>query len=223
MLLNTLTKAAALVAVCFIVSPVMGQTAQKSLTGATTMLSADGKLVGNVSTTRAGIVNNAKVSLVSQGKVIDSVKTDANGSFSFANVNPGPYQIVGSANGMVGAQALHVGPYTEATNAAPASVILQTSNQEAVYDAYASAPVSSFSSAPVANYGSGCTSCSGGGLGGGYVAGGGGGMFGGGLGGGGLGSRLGGGLLASPKGLLLLGGLAGGLAAIDGDDASPDR
>jgi hypothetical protein len=153
------------------------------------MLSANGNLSGNV-TSATSQIPNAKVSLVSQGKVIDSVTTDDSGNFSFANVNPGPYQIVGSAEGMVG---------------------------------------SSFSTSPVASYNTscGCNTCGGGGLGsrlglgGGNFGGGlGGGNFGGGLGSG-IGSRLGGGLLTSPRGLLLIGGLAGGLASIE--DSSPDQ
>jgi hypothetical protein len=192
------------------------------------MLSANGNLSGNV-TSATSQIPNAKVSLVSQGKVIDSVTTDDSGNFSFANVNPGPYQIVGSAEGMVGSAALNVAPFAEAGAAAPATVTLQGATADAMYDTYSATPVSSFSTSPVASYNTscGCNTCGGGGLGsrlglgGGNFGGGlGGGNFGGGLGSG-IGSRLGGGLLTSPRGLLLIGGLAGGLASIE--DSSPDQ
>lgn len=246
MLLNKLTTLTAIAAVCLIVSPVAGQNGETSIVDAasTAMLTANGNLSGNVQSATSQ-VPQAKVSLVSQGKVIDSVTTDEAGNFSFANVNPGPYQIVGSAEGMVGSSALNVAPFAQAAGAAPATVMLQGASADAMYDTYSSTPVSSFSNNPVANYNtsscgcsscssaaSSCSTCSGGGigsrlgLGGGNFGGGlGGGNFGGGLGGGnfggGLGSRLGGGLLTSPRGLLLIGGLAGGLSAIE--DSSPDQ
>jgi len=242
MLLNKLTTMTAIAAVCLIISPVVGQTGENTQTsimeaGSTTMLSVDGRLSGSVATGNSQ-VPNAKVSLVSQGKVIDSVTADESGSFSFANVNPGPYQIVGSADGMVGSSALNVAAFADTGAAAPATVMLQASSAQTVYDSYGSTPVSAFSTNPVASYNTGCgcsacssapvsscNTCGGGGIGsrlGGNL---GGGNFGGGLGGGnfggGLGGRLGGGLLTSPRGLLLIGGLAGGLASIE--DSSPDQ
>lgn len=233
MLLNKLTTLTAIAAVCLIVSPVAGQTSETTNNSAAiAMLSANGNLSGNVKSATSE-VPQAKVSLVSQGKVIDSVTTDESGNFSFANVNPGPYQIVGSADGMVGSSALNVAPFAEAAGAAPATVMLQGASADAMYDAYSATPVSSFSTNPVASYNTGgcgcsaapsCNTCGGGGLGSrlGNI---GGGNFGGGLGGGnfagGLGGRLGGGLLTSPRGLLLIGGLAGGLASIE--DSSPDQ
>lgn len=240
MLLNKLTTLTAIAAVCLIVSPVAGQTAETSImeSASTAMLSANGNLSGNVASATSKI-SNAKVSLVSQGKVIDSVTTDETGSFSFANVNPGPYQIVGSAEGMVGSSALTVAPFAEAAGTAPATVMLQGASADAMYDAYSATPVSSFSTNPAASYNTGscgcsacaaaaspCNTCGGGGLGSrlGNI---GGGNFGGGIGGGnfggGLGGRLGGGLLSSPRGLFLAAGLAGGIAAIADDDQSPDQ
>lgn len=236
MLLNKLTTMTAIAAVCLIVSPVAGQTAQKSNIDATAtaMLTANGNLSGNVTSAKA-TVGQAKVSLVSQGKVIDSVTTDESGNFSFANVNPGPYQIVGSAEGMVGSSALNVAPFADVASAAPAQVMLQGGSADVMYDSYSSAPVSSLSTCNACNS---CNTCGGGGLGGGNGLGLGnggglgsrlGGNFGGGIGGGnfgggfgsGIGSRLGGGLLSSPRGLLVIGGLAGGLASIQ--DSSPDQ
>ena len=79
---------AALVAVCLMGTPVFAQgTAQSTQItpqSTTATLSSDGQLTGNVITSTADHVPNAQVSLVSQGKVIDSVKTDASGNFSFA-------------------------------------------------------------------------------------------------------------------------------------------
>ena len=224
MLLKNLIRATAIAAVCMMVSPVTGQTSD-SLSGDSTTLSAEGMLIGNVRTATADVVNNAKISLVSQGKVIDSVVSDESGSFSFSNVNPGPYQIVGSANGMVGAQAFHVGAFNETASAAPASVILQASAQESVYETVGTAPLAAYSNAPVAEYSS-CSSCNtcnacntcGGGVAGGTGFG----------GGGGFGGRLAGGIAGNRR-LLLAGGLIGGIVAIavdddddDDDDASPD-
>ncbi len=146
-------------------------------------------------------VPNAQVSLVSQGKVIDVVKTDAAGSFSFANVNPGPYQIVGTANGMVGSQGLNVAPFAQSQPRTTNQVVLQHATPETAYNTFSSAPVSSFSSGPSFGYGGG----------GGYS------------GGGGGGSLLGGRLLGSPKGLLIIGGIAGGVVAISDNDSSPDQ
>ena len=214
----------ALAAVALIASPVLAQettTVSKVQTAqatATATLSAEGELTGNVLTTNANQITkvpNAQVSLVSQGKVIDSVTADASGNFSFANVNPGPYQIVGAAAGLVGSQAFDVAPFADAQAVAPGQIMLQQSAPEVMYDSYSSAPVQSLST------GCTCSACTGGGLGGGSFGSRLGGGFGGRSFGGGLGSRLGGGLLSGPRGLLVAGGVAGGIIAIS--DSSPDQ
>lgn len=239
LLKKTLTMAAA----CLLASSAMAQevpmiltevaaetVTTKTIQAAPTMLSETGILSGMIiaptSSTEGEIQNvaNARVSLVSHGKVIDIVTADETGSFSFANVQPGEYQVVGSAEGLVGSQLFQVASFTKpATITAPSTVMLQPASPQVTYDAFGSAPVAALSGscgtcgtpAPCNT----CNSCSTGFGGGGSV----GGRFGGGLGsrlGGGLGSRLGGGLLSRPGiGLIGLAGLAG----LDGDDASPDQ
>ena len=233
MLLNSVRKTFTVVAAtCLLACPALAQeivetqpetTATAAVQTLPAMLSAEGDLSGTViapaSEGESTEVANAKVSLVSQGKVIDVVTADDAGVFSFANVNPGEYQVVGSANGLVGSQLIKAASFSKTAPAAPSKVILQPAASQSVYDSYGSAPVASFmpSSCSACNT---CNTCSAGGSFGGRLSGG---RFGGGLGsrlGGGLGSGAGGGLLARP-GLLL--GL-GGLAFIDGDDdASPDQ
>lgn len=209
MLLDNLYKITALAVVCLIVAPANGQVVDRSQQPASpATLTADGQLTGSVIVANATNVDKApatKVSLVSQGKVIDSVTTDAAGQFSFANVHPGPYKVVGAAPGFVGSAALAVGPFAApqpavAQPAAP-KLVLQQSSAAGVYNSYSSMPLSTMStSAPSVGYG-------------------GGGGIGGGLGGGRL---LGRGILSSPRGLLIVGGITGGVVAAI-DDSSPDQ
>lgn len=223
-MLLDLKKLTAIAAVCVMATTVVAQetaqiTTQPANPATTATLSADGQLTGNVITANADQITqvpNAKVSLVSQGKVIDSVTADATGNFSFANVHPGPYQLVGTAAGMLGSNALTVAPFAKSQPITPGRVMLQPSTPQVMYDSYSSAPVASLSSGC-----SSCNTCAGGGsIGGGY--------------GGGIGSRLGGarlggrllggsrgGLLSTPRGWLVAGGVAAGVAAIA--DSSPDN
>jgi len=169
------------------------------------MLTEDGTLEGNaVRTDSKAVAANVKVTLSADGKVVDAVETDEKGNFSFANVAPGAYQMLGSADGMVGSAAYNVIGYDAGSSYDAYPLSMSPASSDFVYDSYASQPVSSFAS--------GCNTC-GGGLGGGSL---------GGRLGGGFGSRLGGGggLLSNPRiGLIGLVGLAG----LGGDDASPDR
>lgn len=211
---DTLIKTLTLMAVLSLIAvPAFAQDATEptstQTTAATATLSADGELSGNVLQSSADEITqvpNARVSLVSQGKVVDSVLADASGSFSFANINPGPYQIVGAADGLAGAKALMVEPFVANQHSIPSDVVLHRSTPRVMYQTYSHAPVSTFTPQPVTYS---------------YGGGGGGGRLFGGFGGGGLGGRLGGGLLRSPRGLLVIGGIAGGLAAIN--DSSPDQ
>lgn len=209
MLLSTFRKFTAIAAVCVLAVPAVAQQTIVNTVPSTdtATLSADGNLVGNIlanSANEIAKVSNAQVSLVSQGKVIDSVKADEAGNFSFANVNPGPYQIVGSADGLVGSCNVNVTPFDGSQPANPGSVVLTESAPQVVYDSFGTAPVSSFSTGS-----------------GGYAAGGsrlGGRLFGGGR----LGGRFGGGrFITSPLGIATAAGLGIGLATID--DASPDN
>ena len=215
-------KFAAILAVCVIAAPTMAQ--QKVEKAATTspskevvktvkesiqkvMLNKDGGLEGKALVEKSKeVASNTKVTLSAEGKVIDEVKTDENGNFSFASVAPGPYQILGSSDGFVGSQSFDVVPFSTPAVGSPCSIGMCNASSDVVYDNFASQPVSSFSST--------CGSCNtcGGGLGGGSV----GGRLGGGL----LGGRFGGGLLSN--GRIGLVGLAG-LAGLSGIDSSPDQ
>ena len=181
-------------------------------------INEDGSLTGKVYAKVASEETpvDAKITLAKDGVVIEAVQTE-NGSFSFANIAPGSYTLIGSAQGFSGAQSYEVGPY--AGSGCSCNLGLQSTSDvvyqnSPVYDA----PVSA--SSPCTSCGSGgfSSSYSSGGFGGGGF-GGGGGIGGGGFGGGGrlLGGRLGG-------RRLLRAGLIGGVVAIavdnDDDDVS---
>lgn len=192
------------------------------------MLSKDGKVSGVVVVDKDNKAPQAKVTLSADGKVVDSVTADQNGSFSFANVEPGSYSMLAASGSLYGSQPIAVEPFVApaavAVPPAPLQIGLEAVPSTAIYDSFGSAPISSFStcetcsaapaiesscstcgSTPI-SYGSSCGCGSGGGLGGRL--------------GGGLLGRGGGGLLSRPGiGLVGLAGLAG----LAGDDESPDR
>lgn len=222
---NTYSKLLAMAAACLLAAPASAQEVASNTAAAdvktttaeadpsiSTNLSADGRLQGNVKTANAEDANqiaNANISLVKQGKVIDSTVADASGQFSFANVNPGPYQVVGTAPGFVGSQAVQVGQFVQSqpTPMASQPIIMHNAPAQAAYNAYSSAPVSSLSAPAGPSFG---------------YAGNGGGFGGGGRVFGGASRGFGNGrLLSSPRGLLVVGGIVGGLAAIN--DSSPDN
>lgn len=55
----------------------------------------------------------AKVSLASGQKIIDTQLTDENGKFTFNNVEPGVYRVVGAGSGMMGDQVIEAGNFQE--------------------------------------------------------------------------------------------------------------
>ena len=167
-------------------------------------INEDGSLTGKVYAKVASEETpvDAKITLAKDGVVLEAVQTE-NGSFSFANISPGSYMLIGSAQGYSGAQSFEVGPY--AGSGCSCNLGLQSTNnavyqESPVYDApvTAAAPCTSCGSA-------GISSCGGGGF------------SGGGFGGGGrlLGGRLGG-------RRLLRAGLIGGVVAIAVDDDDDD-
>ena len=174
---------------------------QTSLSVAT--LDADGNLVGKVFAKEEGDTAplSGSVTLSREGVVIDTVKADEDGVFSFANVEPGAYTMYGTAPGYVGSQTYDIGGYSDA-GYSTADLGLSAYSPAASYESYSAAPCSSCASS--------CSTCGAGG---------------GGFGGGGGG--LGGGGLLGPRPLLRL-GLIGGAVGIavgvsgDDDDASPD-
>lgn len=177
--------------------------AKKAVDNVKVMLTEDGALEGKALTTASKeAAANVKVTLSADGKVVDAVETDEKGNFSFANVAPGAYQMLGSADGVIGSAAYDVVGFDSGSSCSACSIGMAPAASDVVYDSCGSAPVSSFST--------GCNTC-GGGLGGGRIGGGGGRL---------LGGRLGGGLLSNGRvGLIGLVGLAG----LAGDDASPDN
>ena len=211
------------IAICFAIagSTFAQQTAEKSIDKAVdavetaavatqeaaqakAMLNEEGELVGKAVLTdqEDSPAADVKVSLTTEGKVVSETETDEEGNFAFASVAPGAYQVVGSADGLAGVQSYDVVGYSEGAVASPCSLGMCGASSDTVYDTCGQAPVSSLSSCSSCNA---CNACGGGGFGG---------------GGGGLLGR-GGGLFSNPRRLLLVGGLIGGLAAIDGEEASP--
>ena len=159
-------------------------------------INKDGTLTGKVFAKVAGEETpvDAKVTLASEGVVIDAVQTE-NGSFSFANIAPGSYTLTGTTQGYAGGQAYDVAPYA-GTGCTSCNLGLQSTNDVVYQDS----PV--YEGSSCGSCASTCGSCGGGGGGG----------FG---GGGGLGTR---------GRRLLAAGLIGGVVAIavsDDDDASP--
>lgn len=173
-------------------------------------LDANGQLVGKALVTGEETPVEAKVTIAKDGVVLDTVQAKEDGSFSFANLEPGTYNMYGSAANFVGAQTVDVLPYSG--GGCSSCSLGMNSYSSASYDTYASAPVSACSSC------SPCGGCGGrGGLFGGRLLGGGG--FGGGLGGGGGLLGGGGGGLFSSR-LFRLGAI-GGVVAIA--TSSPDN
>jgi len=190
-------------------------TAKKAITQVA--LNEEGQLVGSAFVAGEETPLKAKMTLATQdGVVIDTVEAKEDGSFAFASVAPGTYNMYGSSANYVAAQTFDVLP--AGGGGCSACSVGMTSYSPTVYESYASAPVSS------------CGTCGGCGCGGGGLFGGGGiggrlgGRLGGGFGGGGGGllGGGGGGLLGGAGGLARL-GLIGGVVAIatSGDDASP--
>ena len=194
-MLNSLTK---LFAVLAVVATCSVSNAQQAVT-----LQEDGSLAGNVFVAEtAAKAADAKITLSQDGEVISTINADGEGNFAFQNIEPGAYDLLGSADPFVGQSSFDVAPFSSG-GCSSCSLGLSSQPSEVVYDSY-SAPAQSFSSC------GGCNSCNSCGCGGG-----GGGLFGGGGGGG---------ILGSP--LFRLGAI-GGIVAIavgdDDDDASPDN
>jgi uncharacterized membrane protein YgcG len=164
-------------------------------------LQEDGSLKGKAFVAATDEAVDAKITLSQDGEVVSTVATDEKGNFSFANVEPGVYNMVGTASPYVGSAAVTVAPYAQDAGCSVCNMGLTEAAPEVAYETCGSAPAAS-------------CGCGGGGViggGGGGYAGGGGGLLGG-----------GGGLLSRP----LLGlGVAGGIIAVavsdDDDDASP--
>ena len=199
MKLNPLTQLMAVVA-CF--ATCTAASAQEAVT-----LQEDGSLKGKAFVSATDEAVDAKITLTQDGKVVSTVATDEKGNFSFANVEPGVYNMQGIADPYVGSAEVSVAPFSGGCQSC--NLGLSTPSPEVAYDTCGAAPVQACST---------CNTCGGGG--GGLLGGGGGGIGGGGLLGGG------GGLIGSRP---LLGlGVVGGIVAIavsddDDDDVSPSN
>ena len=160
----------------------------------------------------------AKVSLASDGKTVASSETDVIGNFSFSDVEPGTYTMVGVSGEYVGDQVVVVSTASdledEASGGVYTSLALQVAPVDVYSDAsYAGIPMDSYA-APISECGScgacdscgvssvsACGSCGGGIGGGGGIAGG-----------------------SSLRRLALLGAaVAIPIAVSGGDAASPDQ
>ena len=131
----------------------------------------------------------AKVSLASDGKTVASSETDVIGNFSFSDVEPGTYTMVGVSGEYVGDQVVVVSTASdledEASGGVYTSLALQVAPVDVYSDAsYAGIPMDSYA-APISECGScgacdscgvssvsACGSCGGGIGGGGGIAGG---------------------------------------------------
>ena len=107
----------------------------------------------------------AKVSLASQGKTVASSETDVIGNFSFSDVEPGTYTMVGVSGEYVGDQVVVVAPASdseaEESEEVYTSLALQVAPVGVYSDAgYAGVPMDSFA-APISECGScgACDSC----------------------------------------------------------------
>ena len=203
-------------------------------------LSENGSLVGHVfammEDEEAPIAG--KVTLTADGQTVSTLETDETGNFSFRDVEPGQYNMIGVAGSYIGNKVIEVTPF---------DAVLSDESEEAEEEAYTAVPLlvapsyaaqdyGSFGAAPVETFsaGGGCASCSqpsyvegysvGGGCstcgGGCSTCGGGGGGFGGGGGG------FGGGGLLGPRPfrrLAIIGGAVGLAVGISSDSSSPDE
>ena len=183
---------------------------EKAISPTSAILNADGELVGKAFAKVDGNDQpiEAKITLTKDGVVVKSVYAKEDGSFAFPSVEPGVYNMYGSAASYVGAAAVTVAPATQSCGCQPVNLGLNTCSANSY---------STFSSAPASACGGGC---GGGRLFGGF---GGGGFGGGGLfsGGGGFGSGFGGGGLLGGSSRLLRLGAIGGIVAIA--VSSPDN
>ena len=168
-------------------------------------LDEEGQLLGKAFVAGEETPLEAKVTISnSEGIVVDTVQAQEDGSFAFASIAPGTYNMYASAANYAAAQEFDVVPFSGGSGCSTCDLGL-TSFEQPVYETFSNAPVSACSACsapPVSSCG-----CGGGG---------GGGLFSGGGGGGGL--------LRNP--IVRLGAI-GGIIAIatgddDDDDASPD-
>jgi hypothetical protein len=119
-------------------------------------LQEDGSLAGNAFVTEtAEKASEAKMTLTQDGKVVSTVTADEEGNFSFQNIEPGSYEMLGAADPYVGQSSFDVAPYSDG-GCSTCSMGLSAQPAEVAYSSCGAAPAQSFSAAP-------CGSCGGGG------------------------------------------------------------
>jgi hypothetical protein len=107
----------------------------------TATLNEDGTLAGSVFATVDGEKQplEAKITVATaDGVVIDTIESKEDGSFSFASLEPGVYQMYGSADSYYGGQSVDVMPYSGAGTCQSCNLGLESS---VAYDSYSAAPV----------------------------------------------------------------------------------
>ncbi len=173
-------------------------------------LNEDGTLSGHVFT----IMENeeapiaGKVTLTNEGKTVAVKETDATGTFSMKDIEPGTYKMIGIAGEYVGDQVIEVKPFSEASyTAVPLKVSPSFSPAAAMQD-FGGAPLQTFSAGPIFS-GPVTTGC----VPSGYVSGG--------FGGGGGGIGFDGGL--NFRRLALIGGAVGLAVGLSSGPSSPDE
>jgi len=132
-------------------------------------LDEEGKLVGSTFIAGEETPLEAKVTIAnSEGVVVDSVDTQADGSFAFTSIAPGSYNMYGSAASYAGAQTFDVLPHAGggcSTCDLGLTTFQEPVFQEPVFEQFAQAPCSACSAPPVSPCG-----CGGGGGGGGLFS-----------------------------------------------------
>lgn len=198
-ILKTLTVAGCLTAAGFCSTSFAQEEVAPAEATSTIAMTQDGSLKGKVFTEAAGVRTplNAKVTLSSEGVVVDSVQADKDGTFSFAGIEPGSFQIIGAADGLVGGQAINVQPF-----AAEAIGGGGCSSCNVALEPISDAPCTTCGQDLYQSPASSCGCGSGGGGGGGLLG-------------------RGGGLLSNRR-LLALGGIGGIIAIATSDDDDDD-
>ena len=178
----------------------------------------EGRVFAMVGAEQAPMV--AKVSLAADGKTVASGETDVVGNFSFSDVEPGTYTMVGVSGEYVGDQVVVVAANSDEESEAEEGVYTALALQVAPVEVYGDA---SYVGVPMDSYAveSSCSTCDAGVSSFSACGGSCGGCGGGGIAGGGGGGLLGG---SSLRRLALLGAaVAIPVAIATGNDASPDE
>ena len=108
---------------------------QSELSPASVTLNADGELVGNAVANVNGEAQpvEAKITILKDGVVVDSIFAQEDGSFAFPSVAPGVYNMYGAAANFAGGAAVTVLP-SSAPTSAPLTLGLSSASSAATPD-----------------------------------------------------------------------------------------